>query len=478
MRKKFSLVALTPVALSLQLGLALAAPDRGVEVRWEGLSEQQPSKLWIRNLSARPAEAALESTSAGGASAGSDFVSLQAGETVEVPAAPLGKTFRLRGNAELFVLQVPEGFDAGMTELDGAPAVRLSRVDKRLRATVNRPEWVQGLVSHTSSLEKGSIGSAAVASESSEARVEVAVAFLQRGGSVRIRLLDSRGEELTSLVASSSRPVRWRTSLGQIPADGTARVELSVLRGKVQGTVAAVEPGTGSVRRVRVAAGTPEVLAKSGGGQGYFNYEIHWSYTPDLYYSVAGAPAGVCGTSWVTRNGGAWQPTPGWICTDAAGNATKGPWSWANQPNDETAYAYIEWPWPYSSTTNTSRHIWDKTCATTTITSPIGYPPGSFYGAATDAQWGAGFNSNWTTCFAHFYNSTTGKYWTPSAGGYNATSNFFVPLSISGMPGMTITWNASQLPPGYTHVSGQCYEWTACCTDGACGYCDTHFFCT
>ncbi|MFL6259226.1 MAG: hypothetical protein ACJ76Y_05890 [Thermoanaerobaculia bacterium] len=475
MRTKLSLFVLAFVALLLHAGVGMAAPARRAAVRWEGrLAAHQSSKLWIQNLSDRSAGVLLEDLSAGGLKGHSQAVSIEAGGTAEIPALPGdGHRLRLRSDADLFVLQLPEGLEPADTELAGAPAVRLDRTSKGLRATVSRADWVQGLLEGTSALAKGSTGAASVASERAGARIEVAVAFLKPDSSVRVRLLDSRGEEVTGLVASSSRPVQWRASLGELPPDGSARVELQALRGEVRGTAAAVEPGAQEARRTPV--GTP-VNAKTGGGVGYFSSDINWYYTPDLYYSVGGGPANTCGTLWAYRNAGPWTSTAGWICTDASGNATKGPWSWANQSGDETAYAYIDWGG--GLTTNTSQHIWDKTCATATITSGGGNPPASLYGAGTDGAWGAGFDASWSSAFAFFQDTGTGNYWTPAAGAYNTTSNVSVSCSISGMPSLTVTWSCPQIPPGYTHQSGHCYQWTVCVPDGYCGYCDSVSFCT
>ena len=335
---------------------------------------------------------------------------------------------------------------------------------------MKRPEWAASLIASGSTLAVGRTGQAAVAADLAGTEVEVAVAFLAPRSSVRVRLLDAQGAEITAAVASASGPLRWRTRLGELP-EGGARVEVQTLRGSARWLATAVEPG--GERRV---ATTPPLLAKTGGGTAYYSSTINWYYTGDLYYSVAGAPASTCGTLWVYRNSGPWTSTAGWICTDASGNATKGPWTWAGQSGDETAYSYIEWPG--SLYTNTSKHIWDKSCTTTTITSPSGSPPTSLYGAATDVTWGAGFDASWSSCTAYFQDTTTGHYWTPVAGAYSVTSGVGVSCSISGMPGLTVTWNESSVPAVGAHTSGHCYDWYVCVPDGYCGYCGNYQFCT
>jgi len=470
MRTKCVLFALALVALLLQLGSAVAAPSSGKEVgvRWEGLADSNAANFIVRNLSDREATAWLESA---GDRSVSETLSLAAGGVAELPAAQLGAgVLRLRSDADLFVLQGPSQFDAGATEIEVQPEARFLRVGKQLRVSVTPPEWAAGLLT-APALTKGSHSSAALESSARDAHAEIAVSFLARNSSVRIRLLDARGNDITSLVASSSIPMRWHTSLGALP-QGSSRVEVEVLRGKAQANASAVRPGPVAKSKPTPVIPPPTIASPTG----YFSDAISWSWSGDLYYSVAGAPANTYGTLWTYRNSGPWTSTGNWLLTDGSGNATKGPWSWANQANDETAYAYIEFPSPYG-TTNVSSHIWDKTCATTTVTSSNGSPPSSFYGAASDATWGAGFNSNWTWGACWFQDTSSGLYWTPVAGSYSTSSNFYQNPSISGMPGMTITWSCS-VPPTNVHTVGHCYQWTACFTDGSCGYCDSHSFCT
>lgn len=210
-------------------------------------------------------------------------------------------------------------------------------------------------------------------------------------------------------------------------------------------------------------------------GVGFFSNDITWSYSNDLYYSVGGGPANTCGDLWTSRNGGAWQEGPGWICTDSNGNATKGPWTWANQAGDETAYAYIEWP--NGSTTTVDSHIWDKTCAATTE-NVNGAPPTSFSGGATDAAWGAGFNAAWTSCSVGFFDITAQKHWDAATDTYTSTNGSGVGCTISGMPGFSVTWSAHQVPSVSAHTSGHCYVWFGNVDDGACSTAGSHYFCT
>ena len=474
MRKKYSLLFLVPAALILQVDSGLAAPKRGEDVRWEGSVGDRASKIWIHNLGDRQAEASLEAVAEGGRASAAERVSVAAGAGVEVPAMLPGdsRRLRLRSAADLFVLEGPEDFDTRTIEIAGAPAVRHDRA--RRGPVAVRAEWARRLIAGGPTLEKGNTASAIVETDDPDAQVEVALAFREPGSVARIRLLDADGREVASVLASSSKPVQWRATLGRMPSGGSGRVEVEVVSGLVHATAQATGGG-------KKDPGDPVVIAMT--GSAYYNYDINWWHTPNLYFSVAGGPANTCGDVWVYRNSGPWQETQGWICTDGSGNATKGPWSWSGQSGDETAYAYVEWPG--GSTTNTATHIWDKTKPSVDISSPGGSPPSSFYGSASDAAWGAGFDDDWADCimaFEHFdFGTSTSSYWTPTSGGYNTTTNIYVPCTISGMPDLDVTWSApsGSIPPTNAHQSGECYWWYVWVYDG--GFYsdpDIHSFCS
>lgn len=192
-------------------------------------------------------------------------------------------------------------------------------------------------------------------------------------------------------------------------------------------------------------------------GSAYFSDEINWEQNPTLYYTVAGAPASTCGDVWVSRNGGAYQETAGWICTDGSGNATKGPWYHGDQADDETAYAFVEWVTSSGTCYSpTKKHIWDVGPPTAQVTSSC---PSSFSGTASDEAWGAGFHSDWDACWGAYYNSTTNRWWHPSTGSYSETETVIIGCTCSGMPSMNITWSCSSKPS--SHVSGHNYTWYA-----------------
>ncbi|MES1245926.1 MAG: hypothetical protein ABUT39_30240 [Acidobacteriota bacterium] len=196
------------------------------------------------------------------------------------------------------------------------------------------------------------------------------------------------------------------------------------------------------------------------------------NYLGTLYYYVTGGPPNTCGELNTYRNG-AWLYAANWLCTDASGNATKGPWTWAGTPSDQTDEpAYIRWP--DGSTTNNALHIWDKACATTFVTTPAGSPPTTYAGYSTDVQWGAGFDFNPYIKYTEFKDLTTGLYWDPTTHAYSASYRN-VPLNLTRVNRWRVNWTTSFPAPG-DHVSGHNYAWWSCMTDSNCGTCSTRTF--
>lgn len=443
MRMKYALFALAPIGLVLQLGTASAAPNRQLGVRWEGTLEPEASKIVVYNLSPRPANAFL----------GTKVLSVPAGGAAEMGTAGLeGGPLSLRSSVHLLMLQTGNDFDAGSLEIQKNAAGQPRQAAGKLQPRFGRPDWTRELIANGPNVRHGATGAVGVKSDDPTARVEIAVEFVAPHSAVRIRQLDTLGNEVASVVASASKPVRWRASLG--PVNGESRIELQTLRGEAQGTAAAVVEG-GAAERAPVAP-----VAKSGGGLAEFTPDINWQRSPALTFTVTGGPASVCGDLYTSRNYGSYVKTPGWICTNPSGSASAGPWYWANQSGDEIGYAYIIWS--NGSSTNTAFHIWDTTGPTATITSPVSSPvPTSFYGTGSDGSYGAGFSSSWgSSCSNYFYEENTDNYWDPYTNQYiNAYFPVHVSCTISGMPSHSVTWSQSQIPPAYRHVSGRCYEW-------------------
>lgn len=214
-------------------------------------------------------------------------------------------------------------------------------------------------------------------------------------------------------------------------------------------------------------------------GNAYFSSPINWSSTPALYYTVSGGPPNTCGALVSTRNGVPLR-ADNWLCTDASGGATKGPWTWANTPGDQTDQN-LRIEWPDGSSTVWRDHVWDKTCPTTRRLSAGGSPPTSLSGDATDGQWGAGFGFGWSNVLTFFEDVTLHTFWTPDRTGYNRTSPWPVTTTVNGRPGFYLTWSSTAVAPASVHQAGHTYRWWACTVDGddrcaADSYCATYTF--
>jgi hypothetical protein len=338
-------------------------------------------------------------------------------------------------------------------------------------ARVSRPDWARDLLawrgSEAALLHAGKAGQAAIAApKNPRAYVTVALSLLTDESSISLTLRDRRGEALSTFSVTSSVPVTWRMNLGPAAEITGGRIELQVHAGQALGTVTTVEPAIGK-------SSTKPIFTPSSTGVGYFNQTINWSGV--LYYTVSGGPANTCGDLQTFRNG-SWLYSTGWLCTDASGGATKGPWYWSNQANDQTDdQAFIVWPGGTSTTG--AKHIWDKTCAQTYRDSADPAPnssPSSYSGHATDTQWGAGFDT-WSNVSSVFWDRsvTPNLYWTPSAGAYSVTTPTAVSGTLSGYPSFNASWSTS-FPPAGAHTPGHTYEWYTCVDDGSCGYCTPH----
>jgi hypothetical protein len=210
------------------------------------------------------------------------------------------------------------------------------------------------------------------------------------------------------------------------------------------------------------------------GGTASFNYPINWKQTPDLYFTVTGGPPSTCGALVTTRNGSL-LVVQNYVCTNASGGVTMGPWTWANTASDQTDNPlYVRWP--DGSTTNQITHIWDKLSPSLFLDPYSGTPPGSWSGSATDPQWGAGFSGSWgSRVETYFRNVTTNLYWTPTSGSYSVAPhcNAVPPIrcippwvvgNLYGLPSHSVSWDTA-FPPGSAHGSGNSYEWKTCVYD-------------
>jgi hypothetical protein len=454
-------VSKSVVCAALLVPAVLGAVGPREEVSVEGVG----GRLWIKNLDDRAVNAV----------AGGEEIRLEKGAMVEAPAMAA----RVRSGGDVFLLRAGEGFDPASVAFEGTPAVRWERVKGKDVMYVIRPEWAQSLLG--ASRDKGSLLAGGRAGRAfpglgteptSEVGLSVAVDLVEAGSSVEVVLRGSKGEVLKSLTASSSKPVRWQADLGRFFGNDLgeeSRVELKVLRGSARGILSTLVDGK---------PGPGQPILEKAGGSGFFNYAVNWQTTSALYYTVSSGPANTCGDLYTFRNG-SWVVGGGWLCTNASGYAYKGPWTWAGTPSDQTDKpAYIRWP--DGTQTTPDDHVWDKTCATTSRTSPAysNAVPLSYYGNATDAPWGAGFTNSWTLARSYFEDRTNPAsilYWSPSTGSYNAARTGVAP-SLSGMPAMTAYWNQTTFPSVGAHVSGHTYRWQTCVDDGHCTQCaDTTF---
>jgi hypothetical protein len=307
----------------------------------------------------------------------------------------------------------------------------------------------------------------------------VGIEFLEANTSVEVRVIDAGGTRLNAVVLSSAVPARWSGVLCEVNASPSqaGRVELSVLTGRAIGTayrggreyvttipilsratVRAAGGGTAAIstsatrtpESSRSAIRTPEsstsasegpVSVTALTGQSSYSGTYNWPGT-NFVFRVFGGPPSTCGDIHTFRNG-SWVIANGWICTDGAGNATKGPWyitptfPGQNQTDNPT---YIQWP--NGTTTTQTWHVIDTIHPTVSI-----YTSGvKFHGTATAALWGSGFNAAWTSVQLFFQDDTTGLYWNSSfcpAPGWNCFK--------SGVPEyMTAAVNLSNTYPNPT----------------------------
>lgn len=360
-------------------------------------------------------------------------------------------------SAEL-VVAAPDDFDPRSMEVDLNGTVRMERTGRKLTMYVDRPDWARDVSGLDSQLQVAAGETGGLPIETSS-ELRVAVDLLKADSAVELVVIGGRGEELKTLSAVTSTPVRWMVDLGMV--EGGVRVELRVLRGRAAGGVV---PAKGDGLRPITAAAIV--------GSAQFSRKINYQSSPNLTYTVTGGPPNTCGELNTYRNG-SWLFGGNWLCTDASGNATKGPWTWAGTPSDQTDEpAFIRWP--NGDTTNNSDHIWDKNCATTYRTTPGGNPPTSFAGYATDVQWGAGFDFS-PNPDARFRDVTSGLYWDPATGGYTAAPIKILRPTLSRVDRWRVNWSVPSPPVG-AHQSGHEYFWFVCVTDGACGNCSALSF--
>lgn len=421
----------------LALGAPLMAGRTGMKrLRVPGGAVSQ--SLWVWNLGDRPAAVRFGS----GAS-----IEVAAGSSQEAPGLRSGQPAVPADSAIVLVASSrdldPETFEF---DLRGTVQQEGSHVE------VTRPAWARQLLVQAAGRSVLNAGQAvhATSETGEDGRARLALALVDPDSAVTVSVRDERGSEIRSFSVVSPVPVRLRADLGSAEEAANAGIEVKVVRGRAV---------TASAGWLKVANGhasfSPSNLIFSG------------SYT----FSVSGGPANTCGELNIYRNGNP-EFTGGWLCTDGSGNATKGPWNWSDKASDETGDpVFIRWP--DNTATDSTYIIIDKNYAFTYIDSPMptNSTPTSYYGHATDATWGTGFDFNYAA-FSVFQDLSTGKYWDPATGQYNSTNQVWVTPSFQSKSNRWyISWGGSTFPSVSAHTTGHQYRWYTCFTDAQNGYC-------
>jgi hypothetical protein len=364
---------------------------------------------------------------------------------------------RIADAPDLLVVTAPAGFDPAAIDLGGATFTDpwTGRPAGRLPAVRNKA--VAG-----SRLQRGEAASSTLVwTGSGPLTVRVGLHGSPALAEVRATRLD--GQLLGYVTLAASRDIEvtvdLRSFLDKNRYWGPVVREVSSRRGEVSAALGAAAKRT--------------ALQEKAVGTGWFNNHTHFTaFGPaqsPLYYYVSGGPASTCGELNSYRNG-SWLFGPGWLCTDASGNSTKGPWYTANA-NQTDNPSFIRWP--NSSTTTNDWHIWDNSCPSPSISTAT---TSSFTGGATDAQWGVCFTSG-SRVETFYQDVTTNRYWSSGTGSFSAVwpSVTFVYGNLSGVPGCSGTWSVTP-PPASAHVSGHQYAYHACVKDGGCVSCTSRGF--
>jgi|GEM_PF-2953929 len=400
--------------------------------------------LWIWNLRDRPAQVTLAS---------SRSLRIAAGSFREVPGTQSGWV-SFRPGSQLVFVSASRELDASAFELDLRGTLRLDATEPAL-VRLSRPAWAQDLLVQAAGRSPvgpgGTLLAAPEVGEDEKARF--AIGLLDEGSAAVVTLKDARGAKLHSFSVAAAMPVRLRAALGAAGETGNAHAEVRVLRGRA---VTSSDRGGIQLKTTNGTASFSSNLIFSG------------NYT----FSVSGGPASTCGELDIYRNG-TWEFTGGWFCTNGAGNGTMGPWNWSDKASDETGDpVFIRWP--DNSATSSSYVIIDKNYAYTYIDSPTptNSTPTSYYGHASDATWGTGFDFGFGT-ISVFQDLTTGNYWNPSTGHYDSGSYVSVTVGSTSQSGRWyLSWyGGSSFPAVNAHTTGHQYRWYTCITDAQNGYC-------
>ncbi|HYO16461.1 MAG TPA: hypothetical protein VE685_24965 [Thermoanaerobaculia bacterium] len=460
-------LVLTGVALTLFAAMGWSAPRFGQQ-------ESGLSRIWAVNLGSETAEVRVE-RSQGGISHQETLVA-KPGEAVEVQRSA-SETVRVTELRDLLLVTASPDFDPAALSISPAPGPLERPAAGTHERRGDSPAGTAAKASEGTRLQRGNVISSTAFWIGAEPRTfRLGLRGPKSWAEVRIKRPD--GAVLGYVTLGASRAVDVTIDFGRLPDAsryaGVVNQEIVARTGQVIALTRTAPRGTdgGSGRLQRVTAAVTR-------GDGHFNYNINWRRTPPLYYYVEGGPPNTCGEANVKRNG-EWHFTPNWLCTDGNGNATKGPWYWENQPDDENAEAFIRWP-DFSATT-TDWHIWDKRCPSISIDC-AGSPPTCWQGFASDPPFGACFNPAWSKISSSFarVDPTTGApldFWSPSTRTYGHPPNP-VGGTLFGIPSCSANW-ASDFPDRSAHTAGQAYRWSVCVEEkvdeGGCTACFQHGF--
>lgn len=492
-------------------------------VKNPGQSGPNHSALWVTNLGVNNTKLTVGTKPLGSAVAQERVYAseiIAGGKTVRLDDS-LPATFRssdtlfIRSPEEVATLMAPVDFPVNSSEFYSSP---LRQQDGRVQAA---PKWVSELraigKSGNNVFNTDGVGYAPAVKGQTEVDKRyafgVGVALTKANSSAEFKLISRAGQTIKSLVLSSSTRVSWQTPLGEFISgtdDFPSRIEMKVLAGTAQGFLSIKDSKSGEVTPLPIApfAGEGSLQGKAGdsgamageetslsaqsgiggpmldeessvpaqtcnGGYAYFSNGVYDCGYTSYTYNVYNGPPNVCGTLHIVRNG-VEEITPGWICTNAYGQATKGPWT---PSRDQTGQGiYIAWSCG-GTTVGGDFKVDDVSRPIIGINQHGGYSlpiPTEFSGWATDAQWGSGFNfgwGGWSSINATFQNTSTypAKYYDGS--GYNSTSE--VTFSGTSSPpggGFSINWAVTPPPPA-AHNSYDTYKWCVKSND-YCYQCD------
>jgi len=407
-------------------------------------------RIWAVNLGSEPMELTVERTQAGTPRMETLIVGPE--KMLEVRRSADEET-RIPDRPDLLLVTAPAGFDPASLRVEGVtPGIERPTGHGPAPLEKARPERLlkRGEAASSSSVWTGA------------GPLATRVVLHGPMTSAEVRVARPEGPALGYVTLAASRDVAvtvdLRGFLDQKRYWGPVRQEVEVRRGTLSTSLEGP-----------VTSGRAQGLLKAV-GTGSFNYHIQYtiaSTSTALYYSVTGGPASVCGELNTYRNG-SWLFGPGWLCTNASGSATKGPWYTANG-NQTDDPSFIRWP--NGTATSNDWHIWDNNCPSVSHASAT--PPYSWSGTASDGLYGACFTST-SRIVAMYWDMTADRNWSVSTGAYNTGSSEVIG-SLSGVPGCNPNWTAPR-PSLAAHTPGHTYLWTVCISDGGCTACGSDQF--